>query len=275
MDSFFFYLSKIGWSLVQPDAWLVYLLILLTALLWFNKTQSARKLATLLVLLVVAIAVLPVPYWLYSPLEHRFPPNPVLPARIDGIILLGGTIQPVITNQWDQVALGPSAEREVAFVALARQYPEARLLMTGGSGNLRNQELKEADLSPLLLRTMRLDTSRVLFERESRNTYENAVNGKQLMQPQPGETWLLVTSAFHMPRAVGAFCGQGWPVLPWPVDFKTAAADERLSFDLAAKLQDLNNALHEWLGLAAYYATGKSSALLPAQCSKHPKQEHP
>jgi uncharacterized SAM-binding protein YcdF (DUF218 family) len=266
MDTLFFYLSKIGWTLVQPDAVLVYVVVIVTLLLWLNKTQTARRLLTLLMLIIVAIAALPISYWLYSPLEKRFAANPALPGSVDGIILLGGTIQPLVSNKWNQVALGPSAEREVAFAALARQYPNARLLMTGGSGNLLNQELKEADLSPRLLRDLGLDSTRVVFERDSRNTYENALNGKPLMQPKPGETWLLITSAFHMPRAVGVFCGQGWPVLPWPVDYKTAEEDESIGFNLAGKLQDLDQVLHEWLGLVAYRVTGKTPALLPSQC---------
>jgi uncharacterized SAM-binding protein YcdF (DUF218 family) len=266
MDTVFFYLSKIGWTFVQPDALMLYLLVLIALLLWFNKLQSARKLATMLALVAVVVATLPLPYWLYAPLENRFAANPALPDSVDGIILLGGTIQPAISEHWQQVALGATAEREVAFASLARQYPDARLLMTGGSGDLRNQELREADVSPRLLRDLQLDTARVVFERDSRNTYENAVNGKPLMQPKPGETWLLITSAFHMPRSVGVFCGQGWPVIPWPVDYKTSPEDRQLAFNLSSKLIDLDQVLHEWLGLAVYYVTGKIPALLPAQC---------
>lgn len=266
MDTLFFYLSKIGWTFVQPDILFFYLLLLATVLLWLNKVKTAKRIFTFLTVLVLVVGLAPIGYFLNRPLENRFTSNPTLPGRVDGIILLGGTIQPAISFEWNQVALGTSAEREIAFATLANQYPNARLLMSGGSGNIMNQEHREADLSPRLLRDLNVDTSRVVFERDSRNTYENALNSKPLMQPKPGETWVLVTSAAHMPRAVGVFCAQQWPVIPWPVDFKTTQDNLGFFFNFANRLDGLNQILHEWAGLVSYRLTGKTEKLLPLAC---------
>ncbi len=222
METLFFLVSKLGWSLVQPDALLLYLLVLCCFLLYRHHFRLARHLLTAVVGLLIILAYLPLGEWMIAPLEHRFAANPVLPDSVDGIITLGGALDPDLSAYWQQAELSNSAEREIAFATLARKYPKARLVMTGGNGSLVNNELREADYLPLFFQQLQLDTTRVVLERDSRNTNENAILSKALVQPRPGEVWVLVTSASHMPRAVGIFCKQGWPVLPWPVDHMTA-----------------------------------------------------
>jgi uncharacterized SAM-binding protein YcdF (DUF218 family) len=169
---------------------------------------------------------------------------------------------------WSQTELSSSAEREIAFAQIAREYPQAKLVMSGGNGDIRDQEYREADVSRTLLGNLGMDTNRIVFERDARNTFENARNSKALMQPQPRETWLLITSGYHMPRSVGIFCAQGWPVLPWPVDHETSRETQlRLGLNPAGNLQSLGAALHEWTGLVVYYLTGKTTAVLPGLCS--------
>lgn len=267
METLFFIVSKLAWSLIEPDAILLYGLLLCCILLYRNKVLWARRLLTFALLLLVMVAYLPLGLWLYAPLEHRFVANPALPAKVDGIIVLGGALDPELSAYWQQAELSDSAEREIAFATLARQFPSAKLVMTGGNGSLFNNDLREADFQSLFLQQLQIDAARVLFERDSRNTYENVVNSKLLAKPLPGEVWVLVTSAGHMPRASGIFCKQHWPVLPWPVDHITAPDSSHLGFDLSGHLQQLSYALHEWLGLIAYYVSGKTSALLPHQCA--------
>jgi len=267
METLFFLLSKLLWSLIQPDALLLYVLLACCILLYRNHVRLARRLLTAVLVLLLFVAYLPLGEWLYAPLEHRFATNPALPETIDGIITLGGDLDPVLSAYWHQPELSDSAEREIAFVTLARQYPNARLLMTGGNGNLIDNELREADYVPLFLQQLQIDTARVVFERDSRNTFENAANSKPLMQPQPGEHWVLVTSAGHMSRAVGVFCQMHWPVVPWPVDHITAPGSSNLGFDLSRHMAVIDYAVHEWLGLFAYYIAGKTPALLPTQCT--------
>jgi uncharacterized SAM-binding protein YcdF (DUF218 family) len=160
-----------------------------------------------------------------------------------------------------------TAEREFNFLALARRYPQARLAFSGGSGSLTNQVYKEAEWTRQLFVQQGADLTRLSFEDQSRNTHENAVFSKKLLAPEEGATWLLITTAWHMPRALGAVCQAGFPVLAYPVDHWTARGDLlRIEWDFADNLAELNIALHEWLGLLIYRLTGKTARLLPSDC---------
>lgn len=112
-----------------------------------------------------------------------------------------------------------------------------------------------------------ISPDRLLIEKKARNTAENASFTKLLVAPKANETWLLITSAFHMPRAIGVFCKQNWKVIPYPVDHQTVPG--HLSpggFSLIQNANKLVMASHEWLGLFAYYLTGKTNELFPGQC---------
>src|SRR5215216_5183614 len=128
MDTEFFYFSKILWSLFSPDTLLLYLLCAGALCLMFNRLKAARILVLVTTCALLLIAVLPVGHWLLYPLEKRFAANPQLPAKVDGIILLGGTINAQMAAAWAQSELGNSAEREFAFIQLGRQYPQAKLV---------------------------------------------------------------------------------------------------------------------------------------------------
>ena len=150
------------------------------------------------------------------------------------------------------------------MIELARRYPEARLIYSSGSGSPRNQHHREADYAARILERMGLEPGRVAIERESRNTRENALMSRRLAQPRPGEVWLLVTSASHMPRAVGTFRRLGWPVVPYPVDYM--GRDRAIwvfDIDFARELHDLNRIAREWIGLVAYRLAGWTDVLLP------------
>ena len=267
MDTLFFWLSKIIGVLLLPDALLMLALVVCCVLLYRNQLRWLKWLLTTVVVVLLVMSYLPLGAWLYAPLEHRFAANPTLPAKVDGVIVLGGDLIPQLSAYWQQPELGGSVERELAFASLARRYPAARLVVTGGSANIVDTRFREADYVPLFLEQVQFDASRVTFERESRKTYENGIYSLRLMQPKPGEVWVLVTSAGHMPRSVGIFCKLGWPVVPWPVDHATAPDAIDIGFDLIGHLLDLQSAMHEWLGLFAYYVTGKTTALLPGGCS--------
>lgn len=269
MDTAFFWLSKIFWTILQPGSLLLLLVLLAWFLLMRGATRKARWVQSLAVVALLLVALIPFGNWLLAPLETRFPTNPPLPAKIDGIIVLGGAEDAVRSAAWNQVEVNESAERFLASLALARRYPAARLVFTSGSGNLTNRKARGADVARRLYRDLGLDPARLAFERNSRNTAENAALSKALVKPAPGEVWILVTSASHMPRAVGVFCKAGWPVLPWPVDHRTAPGFQTwIDYGLAANLDTLSLGLKEWLGLAAYYATGRTGALFPSGCAR-------
>jgi uncharacterized SAM-binding protein YcdF (DUF218 family) len=258
-----FELSKLSGPLLDPRVVLFALLIFGTVLLWTRRThRGARTLVTTIVLIALVCAVLPVGPAALAFLEDRFPAPAVLPERVDGIVVLGGDFNTSMAEARGPLAAAPP--RLMAFANLAREYPDARLIFSGGAGTLSRPDLREADQAPALLAYLGLDPQRVIFERESRNTVENAEFTYKVAKPKAGEVWLLVTSAFHMPRAMGTFRRAGWTVVPYPVDYQTGPGlRQGLRFGFDGGLTAASVALHEYLGLAVYYALGRTDALLP------------
>ncbi|MCD6074799.1 MAG: hypothetical protein K0Q70_1682 [Rhodospirillales bacterium] len=261
----FFTLSKVLWVLADPANLLLIFLVLGMLLLWTPWRRGGRRLMTLSTLALLALAVFPVGQIVLQSLENRIPPPKELPAEIGGIVVLGGMIDQFVSQARGQASMGTAVERLTEFAALARRYPDAKLIFTGGSGNLIDQTVKEADEVRPFLESLGLDTTRVLFEGDSRNTYENAVYSKQVGQPSPEQPWILITSAFHMPRALGCFRETGWTVIPYPVDYGTTGTMKlQAGFNLLTGLGNGSLAVHEWLGLMFYYLTDRTNTLYPA-----------
>jgi len=221
-------------------------------------------------LLVTAALLLMIAGW--SPLgpaavlalEDRFA-VPSLPAEITGIILLGGVIDTDITTDRGAIALTDGAERFTVLATLAQRYPKARLFLSGGSGHAPDSQLlTESAAGKRLLTEIGVPAERIEMEERSTTTCENASESFAALQPKRGETWLLVTSAIHMPRAVACFRAVGFDALPYPVDYRTRPRDLRRPITMASQGLDMADAAaHEWLGLLIYRATGKTAALFP------------
>lgn len=210
-------------------------------------------------------ATIPVGPWALSRLENRFPVPARLPEKVAGIIVAGGVLDPVLSASRGQVALNDAADRLFAFADLAARYPGAKLIYSAGSGSLTRQDVKEADFVLPLLARLGIGAERVLLENQSRNTHENAVFSRGIAGADGMEPWILVTSAFHMPRAVGTFRKAGWTVVPYPTDFNYGPAPTfGVGFSPRSGLSKLSAASHEWIGLAAYRLSGRSDALFPA-----------
>lgn len=261
----FFFASKFLWGLVAPlNVCVLALCSGLMAMGWPEGSlpyRIGRSLIGLVVLMFLAFGVFPFGRDMLVVLETRYPPLAALPAHVDGIILLGGAIETTLPRPGFLPQINDHADRIVEFVRLARAFPQARLVFTGGSGDVVQSGPKEADLLPPLLNLMGLPPDRVIYENKSRNTHENAVFSKELVRPQAGEVWILVTSAFHMPRSVAIFESVGWAVLPAPADFKTEGTLRILPtrLDVAGNMSDFSTALREIIGLIVYAASGKIS----------------
>ena len=267
MDTFFFFLSKLIWLLVSPDSLLLILILVALFFLYLGKQQLAKKTLSIASGLFIIIAFFPVGEWLLYPLESHFQTNPTLPDNITGIIALSGAEDAELSHIWQQVELNNAAERDLTFLTLAQQYPKAKLVYTGGTGSLTKQEYKGADVAKKLFEQLGFNTVEIIFERESRNTYESAIYSKKIVKPAKGENWILITTGWHMPRSVGIFCKEEWPVIPYSVDHQTNKDNLfRINFNLSGNLLTLKTAIKEWLGLFAYYLSGKTTSFLPSQC---------
>jgi uncharacterized SAM-binding protein YcdF (DUF218 family) len=210
--------------------------------------------------------VAPVGAWLVAPLEDRFPPPPADLAAPYGIIVLGGAIDPELGQARNQVILADSAARMTETVALSRRFPEARVVFTGGNGSLTRGDPPEARDAGKLLNALGVDPGRITLEDRSRNTQENAEFTRDLVRPEPSQSWLLVTSAYHMPRSMGLFRKAGFNVTAFPVDYRSfgGGGDWRLNHETSRGLRLFDLAVHEWTGLVAYRLSGKIDSFFPA-----------
>jgi uncharacterized SAM-binding protein YcdF (DUF218 family) len=265
----FFFVSKVFWYVVEPINFLL-IVGLAGILLGFARSAWRARLGRRMTAgAVVALAILafsPLGGLTLRPLEDRFPlPGADLPAPT-GIIVLGGALEEDITFARHSPALLAAASRLTAAVALARRFPQARLVFTGGSASFRPTELSEADGVRDLWLSLGVPPERMTFETKSKNTWENAIFTRDLVQPKPNETWLLVTSAWHMPRSMGIFRRAGFNVTAYPVDYRTYgdARDARFTYVVLDELTALDVGLHEWIGLVAYHLTDKTDAWFPA-----------
>ena len=262
----FFVLSKLLGVVFDPTTFLV-LAGALGLLLGLTRFAGAgRRLAIGAAIAFALVCYSPLSAILLRPLEERFPQPPADMPAPAGIVVLGGALDEGLTAARGQPSLNEAAGRLTAGVALALRYPQARLVFTGGAADIAQHGLDEARGVRELWLSLGVLPARMTFEDRSRNTFENAVLTKALVAPKPGETWLLVTSAAHMPRSVGIFRKVGWPVTAYPVDYRTAgtAYDWRPTSHPVDSQRRLEVALHEWIGLVAYRLTGKSAALFPA-----------
>lgn len=262
----FFLLSKTLWVLANPGNFLIFLLVLSVLMGW-------RVLTSLVLLCLFMVTLYPFGNLLLQPLEKRFPTPQELPTEVAGIIVLGGAEEAELSSIWSQPQFNAAAERNMAILPLLQRYPGQPVLVSGGSSSVQKPEYRGADVLQEWLAEQGLEQS-VIFERDSRNTFENAIYsqdslpaGADIADPKG---WLLVTSAFHMPRSVGIFRQQGWHVIPYPVDYYSkplTLANWRP--DLGKNLFELSLAVREWLGLTAYYLTDKTDSWLPAKELTH------
>jgi uncharacterized SAM-binding protein YcdF (DUF218 family) len=226
--------------------------------LLFARRRAGRWLLLAGVGCQMALLVLPVDQWVANPLEQWYPQLREPPAHVDGIVLLGGALRPRIAADRGTPGLNSDAERMTAFAVLARRYPHARLVFTGGSGSFVNNGTTEAAAARTFFREVGLD-GRMVYEDRSDNTWENALFTRALMAPKPGETWLLVTSALHMPRSMATFRAAGWEMVPYPTAYRTTHdITWTLALEFADRLALMDAATHEWVGLAAYWLRGRA-----------------
>ncbi len=262
----FFFLSKTLGVMLLPSNLLIGVGIVGLLLLPTRLASLGRKLTVASVLLLAICGFSPVAHLILYPLESRFPPWDSSRGAPDGIVVLGGSIEPDLSAAHGVAVFASSVDRVIAAATLAHRYPNARLVFTGGNANLvASDAAKEADFAMPVFESFGLSKDRLIMERRSRNTYENAEFSKVLVSPKSGERWLLVTSAYHMPRSVGIFRKVGFEVEPYPVDWRMGGRDDLLTFSnhFVERLSLVDIAAREWMGLLAYWITGKTSALFP------------
>jgi uncharacterized SAM-binding protein YcdF (DUF218 family) len=262
----FFAISKIFGFFTQPSNAIATICAIGALLLLMQRQRAGTLTLTFGVLLLLIFGYSPAGNVLLLSLSERFPAWQFDGHDPDGIIILGGAIDSEISAARGALEMNSAAERITTMLELARRFPKARIVFTGGSGNLIETSVPEAPIAGRLLESFGVAQDRITLESASRTTDENATFTRRMVSPKPGERWLLVTSAVHMPRAIGVFRAAGFDVEAYPVDWRTRGwVDAGLPIDaMSAGLARTDIAIHEWTGLVTYWLTGRSSALFPA-----------
>ena len=254
-----FIASKILALITQPLLW-VFVLLLLSLLVLRRWPRAGRRLVGTALAVLVLMAWKPLPEAIIRQLESRYPemaPNAKLEGYV-GVVVLGGATESGRTQMAHvQPMLNDAAERMTGTVAVLRANPQLRVLFTGGEGALMGVGQSEAERAKMFFDSLGLSGPQVQYESASRNTYENAVLTAKLQGVDPTQRWLLVTSAWHMPRSMATFAKAGWNVTAYPVDFRTGDGSDWLDFSMAGGAVEWQLALHELVGLLAYKLTGR------------------
>ncbi len=262
----FFIISKLLWFFLQPSNLVLFFLFFGIALLWSKWSRIGRRIVLAAGVAFLVGGLSPLGHVLILPLENRFSRADLSSGQApEGIIVLGGAQSMSIEAARRVVNMNEAGERLIEVVVLARRFPNAKILFSGGSGGLFGERASEAEAAAKLFISLGVDEKRLILEDKSRNTYQNALFSKKLIkQPLLGR-WLLVTSANHMPRSIGSFHSIGLSVEPWPVDYRTRGRKDIGRFFTRASdgWRRIDIAMREWTGLVAYWFTGRTQSLFP------------
>lgn len=250
-------MSEAVWWLLTPSSLVAALLILAYIAARARAGRLAAGLMFPPVLLLLALLLLPLDQYLAVQLENRYPPPASMPAQVDGVVVLGGSVDWRETQDREQLSLDAAGERMLAGLALARAYPDAAIVFTGLFGDILTEEWRGPGGARLLFEP-ELRGRQVLYLGEARSTYEEALLAIEQVRPAPGSTWLLVTSALHMPRAFLTFRTQGWTLVPYPVDYRTTErVSPRFEVRIGERLAALDRVVREWGAYLVYRSTGR------------------
>lgn len=254
------------WGVVSPAQLVPVAVIAGSALLLARRKRAGRWLLACGALGLLGFGLLPGAYYLARPLEQRYPAAD-LPDDVTGIILLAGSERPGASSAFGQPQTGTHGSRYIAALRLASRYPGALLVFTGGPLESAGEPAlsRPSGVAARILRDVGIAPSRLRFDTSSRDTCAHAGNVRAMVQPAPGQRWVVVTSAMHMPRVMACFRAVGWAdVVPYPTDYRAVPGRWGVeTFQVARNLEMLDLAAHEWTGLVFYRLTGRTREVLP------------
>lgn len=251
--------TDLTWALLQPSNLILLLLALGALLLLFGALRAGRRLVLLALVLVLLPALLPLEALLARRLESRVAPA-LLPEGVDGILVLGGAVEWQLSRALGQLNTNAAGERLMAAHQLANRYPRAKLVFTGLYREDVPEEFRVSAAG--FFGGATYANREVVFLGAARSTYEEALLTLERLRPQTGERWVLVTSAWHMPRALATFVAQGWTLLPYPVDYRSAPGVlPGPSLDVVGRLAAFDAILREWGALLVYERLGRTAEL--------------
>ena len=254
-----FYLSKILWLILNPFNIFIFV-ILLSIFLYFVKLRRLSLIIFLINFVFIAlISFLPIGSYLIYNIEKEYHSYIKPPDQVDGILILGGATNPLLYNEYDQISLNGSSERLVESVFIIKKFDKAKVIFSGGSGIVNRPDFDHAQVAKSFYKKIGIKIDKIIFEDNSRNTYENIIYSKKIANPKINENWLLITSASHMKRAVLIADKNNWKLIPYAVDFKNIKDFKLIpNLNLLTNLNTFQQGSYEWLSLVAYYFMGRT-----------------
>lgn len=255
----------ITWGLVNFDIILLVFIILATIFVTRKNKNIAASILFFFVSITCLIIITPLPEWGMTLLENRFSEVQQLPKDVKGVIIIGGIVDRKISQVRGEPSFNMFGARMVPLLKLMETRPELTYMIMGG-GKPYIEGYQEADILMRHLDYIKPKLGKLLFDNISSTTVESAQVSYNMIKPKRGEKWLLLTSAYHMPRAVGVFKNAGWDIIPYPVDFRTSGKYEwRINLSLWWGFMMWSIFAYELMMNLTSYMNGESYAFLPSE----------
>ena len=257
-----FYLSKIIWLVLSPFNVFILFTILTIILYLINFRKSSIVIFLTNSLYLIIISFMPIGDYLIHKIEKEYHAKFKIPEKLDGILILGGATNPSLYKEFNQISVNGSAERLIESVNLIKKFKNSKVIFSGGSGVINRPDLGHSQVAKLFYKKMGVLDNRIIYENNSRNTYENILFSKKIGKPKINDNWLLITSASHMKRALLIASKNNWEFIPYAVDFKTMKKFKFLpNLNLLANINSFQYGSHEWLGLISYYLMNRTNKI--------------
>jgi uncharacterized SAM-binding protein YcdF (DUF218 family) len=254
-----FYLSKIFNFFINPLYILsLVILIQLFTIFFLQSKKLVIFFSKLFLILFLIFGYSPLSSFLLSKIEDYIQTSKYPTQQLTGVIVLGGSFNSGLeSKERNEVSLNGSAERLTKALEIYKKNPRLLILFSGFSGELNPQGWSESDMAKKFFLDQGVKLDNVIFENQSRNTFENIKYSKDIIANYKG-TWALITSAYHMPRSFFAFKKQGLILEPISVDYKTGISKVFwINFDISSGLINWRIIFHELIGIAYYKVTNK------------------
>ena len=254
-----FYIAKVANTLLEPLYILSFFLLVLIFLLLFTNLKKVIIFFTkFLLILFLFFGYTPLSSFLLSKIEDFIKPSRYPIQQLTGIIVLGGSFSHELESKdRNEVLLNDSAERLTKALEIYKKNPKVLILFSGYSNKLKPTGWNESDMAKKFFLDQGVRFENLIFENQSRNTFENIKYSKDIIARYKG-TWGLITSANHMPRSYYTFKRQGLILEPIIVDYKTGTSPTFwINFDIKKGLVNWKLILNEIVGISYYKITSK------------------
>ena len=254
-----FYLSKILNFFINPLYILSLIILIQLFIIFFIQSKKLVVFfSKLFLILFLFFGYIPLSSFLLSKMEDYIQTSKYPVPQLTGVIVLGGSFNSGLeSKERNEVSLNSSAERLTKALEIYKKNPRILILFSGFSGELKPQGWSESDMAKKFFLDQGVKHDNLIFENQSRNTFENIKYSKDIIANYKG-TWGLITSANHMPRSFFAFKKQGLILEPINVDYKTGTSRIFwINFDISSGLRNWRIVLHELIGISYYKLTNK------------------